>query len=386
MTEGHKLRKRMIDIENIDRRRISILCKSHHNIDGIKDFFKAKGFRVDIETSVTNFFSHLQDIRPGFVLVSKSIESSMAKELPEFLQKKFKIPVILFQEIIPEIPTDNEKSQHTKNDLTVNKVNVSGIVHVGSNSEIEIHNELLSFESLFEKMTLEKEVAKELSPSNIKKDFELGHLVMNQISQQIEINDISFNEVEKIQVFSFCVQDPQGEGHFFFALPVKPDQKDTFDTIKKLATDITNSLGIDAKIENVSTKVNHSLFKDLQKKSDRAITGFFGSQEISVSYFEGSPARMEEEISIKGSSFLVPVEQWWTHLALNFRAYLWLEKNNKKILYLKKGYPLSESALSKFKDFSVEKMMIHPDDLPMYKIQKRMIYFATLGVDHMIRK
>lgn len=369
--------RKQIDFDKLNRRRISILCKSHSGVISIKEHLESKGFFVEVETSVTNFFTLLCNQQPGFALVSRNLEGSMAKQLPEFLQKRFKIPIMLFQEVETnsiqcENPIEVKSSKILQNSTTAE------IIHLKSSSAEDLENHINEFENHY--LNSLSKLKKTAPPSaTLERQLEAYPKSWSRLKNSIEpVNGEqgSSNHSTHLDLYNVKVKDPFSENLILIALP-DGSHEEKNRTLHKIEIELKKESDEVGEIQAIPENLAHALFGDLCKKANDSTSGMLLGSEVHISIFNEVHEPDETSVSIFGSHFLVPIEDWWTTHGLAFHAYLWLAINHKKILYVKRGSRLSQRSLENFRKYNLNSMMINAEDMPTYRSLRQIVSLAT---------
>ncbi|MCE3011301.1 MAG: hypothetical protein LW875_11900, partial [Proteobacteria bacterium] len=127
--------KGVIDFALMDRSKVAVLCLNPIHIRQMVTQLEDQGKKVKIETSLTSFFSYLETSTPGFILVSRSVKTGMGNQLAGFLQRKFKVPVLTFSEVI-EVPDEKGSPNPHRARATVGSA-VPEILHISERARPE---------------------------------------------------------------------------------------------------------------------------------------------------------------------------------------------------------------------------------------------------------
>lgn len=369
--------KRQIDFDKLNRRRISILCKSPGGVTSIKEHLESKGFLVEVETSVTNFFTLLCDQQPGFALVSRNLEGSMAKQLPEFLQKRFKIPVMLFQEVEPSSVYGEDPNEVKSTKATQSRPSAE-IIHLKSSRAEDLENHINEFENHYLNSLSKSKI---LNPNISANDRPQGAYpkAWSRLKKSIELakGELSLtNPNLHLDLYNVKVRDSFSENLILIALP-EGSHEEKNKALQKIEFELKKESEEVGEIQAVPENLANALFGDLCKKASDSISGHLLGYEVQISIFSQIHEPDETSVSIFGSHFLVPIEDWWTTHGLAFHAYLWLAINHKKILYVKRGGRLTQRSLENFRKYNLNSMMINAEDMPTYRSLRQIVALAA---------
>lgn len=344
-----------------------ILCQSPDNVTDIKLQLESKGYRVAVEISVTNFMIHIEQNKPGFVLISKSLKSGMALQLPTFLQKKFKVPVMMFTErsvnahlnehINSGENQPEEKSSTSQSISVTSKHKEPEILNMQSEAAEDVVDKLSNFEEDYKKQFWSA------SPAEVK----IADKAISTIQDNIlKTKDVAWNDEKELELHSLKVKDPSGEGYFIVALPEVPEaEKEKL--IADLEAQVQEHLGIEAHIEKLTNKVKFKQYKKITENSSKVLKGMFGEQEIILAFTQEIPEADLTAVQVMEDAFMVPIEVWWTEIPLNFRVYHYMPVNNKRLLYVKPGRMLQPETLDRFSRKGVKKMLIPAEEIDAYR-------------------
>ena len=317
----------MINFDQIDTKRISVLCKNIDCVKAITEFLKSKGFEIFIEKNPGSFFQSLNSIKPGFVLISHEMNDDMGRVFPNFIHKKFNIPVLLFHELGKTAALSNANEAQSP---------ISAVKSVKQNKPEFIHEEIRSFQANYQR-AMSKYVAS--APSSAKNQQKSERHVrqeklMKKISDKIKIAKHNLEQQDSLRISTMKVQDPNGQGFFLFVIPNQSNQS-IFE--KNLKQDLSLASEPGVAVEGVRGSIGQDFYQSLISQSDKVLQGFWGSQAITVLYYAEAGVSDLSNISVSDGGYLVPVEDWWSRLPLTFNAHIFLKENNKKLLYIKQG-------------------------------------------------
>ncbi len=331
----------LIDFDKIDQRKVSILCKHPESIQGLVQFLQSKKFDVHFEKVPGSFFQSINNLKPGFVMISHEMNDFMGKLFPLFIQKKFNIPVLLFHELQP-------KKENTS--LKASTQSFSSIRSLSQNAPELIHREIERFRENYNENL--QRFSNSKSPPSIKKlrdqRIQQQEDLMKQLDEKIQKGLPVLDNKEQLQLLSIKVTDPNGHGAFLFFTEL-PKGKVLSDFKKSLLLDLQLSENQEIILEPVEGEISQKIFRKLKNNSDRVLNGFWGDLPVSVLYYiDVKEASHQDEITVTENGYLVPVENWWSQVPLTFNAHIWFRENNKKILYIHRGDYFPQENLARF--------------------------------------
>lgn len=335
------MKKTKINFQTLDRRRVHLLCSRVENGEKVAQGLSDRGYIVELSTSAQEFYQRVSVGKPGFALVSTAMEGEMAKLLPDFLTKRFHVPVILFKE--------HESSPEPKDFMPgplvpeIQLSDGSDLADLGKMMEGFEERYALEVEGLIK---VASPVTTSKTPSKV---FKTADAIFALLEQRVVKRQIALNPEEALQVHSYSVPDPEGKGAFVFAFPCT-DVIGFQDTLLALENMIREQLGEGAAIENLVESVHKDFYQGLSSNADRVIQGTMDGCELLVAFF-GHPtaAPAEGDTRLENGSWLVPVEEWWTQLPLPCQAFVWMEKNQRHVLYINSGARMRSESLTRFR-------------------------------------
>lgn len=352
------MKKTKICFHSLDRKRVHLLCSRVENGEQVAQGLSERGYVVELSTSPQEFYQRVSVGKPGFAMVSTAMEGEMAKLLPDFLTKRFQVPVILFKE--------HESSPEPKDFMPgplVPEIQLSEGSGVGDlNKMLEGFEEryALEVEGLGKKPVAD-------APKAVSKVFKTADAIFALLEQRVTKRPVALNPDETLQVHSYSVPDPEGKGAFVFAFPC-PDVIGFEDTLLALENMIREQLGEGTTIENMVESVHKDFYQSLSSNADRVIQGTMDGCELLVAFF-GHPteAPAASDTKLGNGAWLVPVEEWWTQLPLPCQAFVWMEKNQRHVLYIKTGARLRGESLTRFRAKGFMFLSVSQNDYENFK-------------------
>jgi hypothetical protein len=339
----------MIDFDKMDSKKISLLCRHPENISGLVEFLKGKQLEVFVCKNSAEFFQSLSLNKPGFAMISNDVNNSMGRIFPNFIQRKFKIPVLLFSDEQNRAAKETMEKPHSN--AAVRALHQTNPEHV--------HDEIVKFKHNYEaevsKLAKSQGVApgQDLTQQRLQRQTQLlGYLRQkfgaNEADKQSTVSS-KIDQLESISISTVKIHDPEGQGCFLFATAIPADENK--ESLKKSLQESLQMLGEkELVVESIEGCVNNEFYQRLKNNSDKTLLGHFGKEEVCVLYYENAQVNNWDEISMNEEGYLVPVDEWWSKMPLNFNACIWLAENSKRILYMKKGTVFPESSMLRFKE------------------------------------
>jgi hypothetical protein len=336
----------MIDFETMDTKKICILCRHPEQIASLVEFLKTKQLEVFVCKNSADFFKSLSVNKPGFALISNDMNDSMGRVFPSFIQRKFKIPVLLFNDESNRVAGAANISDKMDANIDVKTLH--------QNNPEKVHEEIVKFKQSYElsiaRMADSNGVPphEELKQKRLQRQMKLmGQLESKIVSSFVE-SDKPLDQENNLMVSTVKIQDPAGQGCFLFAsaVPTKENQGRLKENIQEALKTIGEH---NLMVESMDSSINKEFYHQLKDNSDRALQGHWGEDELCVLYYENAQVNNWEEITLSEEGYLVPVDEWWSKMPLNFNACLWLDSNGKRILYIRKGSAFPERSIARFK-------------------------------------
>lgn len=362
-----------MDLSQINRARVTILCARSENVSALAGFLNEKGFVVDVTTTPQDFYARLSDEKkPGLAMISSQMDGLMTKMMPEFVAKRFGAPVLLFEESL-ELPSP-EDSPATL---------LPEVIPLGRVSPEELLAQIQGVEQIYESRYTAGLSGQKSQPRHVRPEPEkekgpvVSELVFEKLKKALTPSTINVSDEDVFTLHTCHVRDPKGRGYFIFAFPIRGDEKVLERTVAALEEKIRETVGADAKIERLVQGVPARFYQELMSRSDEIIAGQVDGCEMVLAYFRDPVANyVEPEVKVSGENFLVPVEEWWTRLPLPCHAYYWMEKNKKRLLYIRPGDRLREETFERLTSRGASHMAIEANDLEAYSKIREIIHMA----------
>lgn len=359
------MKKAGIDFQRIEKNRISVLCQDSGKVQGLVQMFEAAGFTVTIETSITGFFSHLDTSPPGFVLLSRSFNSALGQQLPGFLQRKFNVPIVTFAE-------DTGVLDPLKGAAGGKGVNFSPeILHLKSTTpQHKIVEHLRGFEKDYQSRVeaLDKLKNGEL----VVEEEQLENKIWASLETAVQEKIFEWDVSKSICLQALQMHGPKGHTILLWGAPSEITEAQKNELLDKIQGLLGTALG-DTKVEWVSLEdsVELSRLYELNRKADNQLSCELSGVEMVFSIFHNRDINRETLRAAK-DGFHVPLEDWIARHRVSFRLYLWLESNQKKVLYVKPGLSMFLRSFERFRKRGLQSMFIDQQDLRRYEVTRAM--------------
>lgn len=361
-------------------KRITILVADPANVGRITDYFTRHQYAIDITTDASSLYGQLcEKGAPGFVFISTQIDGPMAKMMPDFVVKRFRVPVILFNESkdLPLPPAFSPQSLPPEI-IPANELEPEQLLHT-----------LENFDEVYKARLAERAAGSKSadplidSPEAEKAQFDMelaltskSEKVFHLVKEAFEPHAIGVKDDDVLTLHACKVADPSGRGYFIFAFPVRSGEHQPDQALVILESRVREAAGEGALIEHVMEGVPARFFHELKSRSDEVIEGTLGDMDMILLYFRNRNDVAEPATKISDRNCLVPMEEWWCRLPLPCHTYVWLERNNKRILYVRPGDCMRVESFERFRRKGLEHLMVDANDFPHYRKIREMVHIA----------
>jgi hypothetical protein len=360
----------MINFDSIDRKSVTILCRYPEGSESLAVFLRQKGFAVSFEKLPGAFFQSISKSPPGIVMISHELNTKMGKVFPNFIYKKFKIPVLLFHEMA--------EKKEAPAALAVKNASAA-VRSANSNSPEEIHEEIEnlreSYKSSIQNVVSQLKKNDPLTSSSRLKDQEK---VIQVLEKNLKLATNSLEEKKELNLLALKIIDPSGSGSFMFFTEV-PEGECKVESQNALLKDIQAEGLPEMIIEPMDGTVGQELYQNLKLNSDKVIQGYCGEQAVIMLYFMNSEVSSLDEVTISEKGYFVPVKEWWVKMPLLFDAYLYFSHKERKLLYLRKGDSFRERNILKFSDQS-RKILVDCEDFHSFEAMSQLAALAKVKI------
>lgn len=369
-----------IDFKQMNAKRISILVANPENAGRLVDYFSRHQYEIQVSSDASALYAELcEKGAPGFVFVSTQIDGPMAKMMPDFVVKRFRVPVILFNESkdLPLPPTLSPQSLPPEI-IPANEMEPDQLLHTLENFD-EVYKARLAERASGARpadpvLESESETAPEF-------DLELAlssksEQVFRLVKEAFVPGDVPIVEEDVLTLHACKVADPTGRGYFVFAFPVRSGEHQPDQALVILESRVREAAGEGAVIENLMEAVPARFFRELKERSDEVVEGRLGDMEMVLLYFRNRDDVAEPVTRLADDKCLIPIEEWWCRLPLPCHTYVWLERNNKRILYVRPGDCLRPESFERFRRKGLQHLMVEATDFPHYRRIREMVHIA----------
>lgn len=372
--------KKLIDYTKFNSKRISIVCRNVESVNHLVHYLTNEGMQVEVETSPFVLHKKFKSTPPGFVLISNEhanpANAIEGQNFVDYLQKKYKVPVLSFKEMtlsrIRTPLTPREAAPENEDEKRQRKLDEEH----SSNEVQRLAKEIQAYREEFAR-TLENPKSEE---SLLHDPYDgLPERLTSLLSSQIDKKTLQFEEQDQLKVITLRVHQKNESGCFLFALPLR-DEKSFQITLSHLKTLIQMESGQELEFEASQHIIHPRIYQQMEKNSLVSLEGTLQNQDFLMSYFaRPSEVITDETLVEKAEMFVVPLEKWWTQIPLPFNSYLWLEKNNKKLLYIREGELMRLEAYERFQAAKSNRMWLTPDELQKYSHLRELLILSGLS-------
>lgn len=359
-----------LQFSQMNRQRISVLVAEEANADPLRSFFEGHGYLVEVFTEASKLYNGLcKNGPPGFVFVSTQSQGPMSRMMPDFVVKRFKTPVFLFREDPARPPLEGEPSAASL---------PPEIVLALDHEPDQILRTMTSFEDLYETRLKNGPApergeerarpSRDETPSPAAGGPSRSESVLQRIKDAFEPRPVEMAKDDVLTLHACRVSDPDGRGYFVFGFPARAgeDADGLNEALLILESRVREAAGESAVIEHLVQGVPAPFFEEIRDRSDEVVSGKLGDHEMILLYFRNREEIKTPETRPLPAEILVPVEEWWTRLPLPCSAYVWLELNDRKILYVRSGDRLRDESLERFRRKGCTHLAVEVDDFEHY--------------------
>jgi hypothetical protein len=352
--------KKHLDNDSLDKKSVIVLCKHQTSVQEMVSALQLKGYEVQVETSATSFFSHIETLNPAMALISRSADSAMKEFLPGYIKKKYKIPVITFPEVETTADTAAAEQKIAGTDTK------QDIFHLKSHDQRKVSERV-------------ENIHKELKSSANNVGQPVSH--KNQIEKTWGKFDskvktsAAFQSQEQLLLHTVRIESAEGDTQMVLALPAGPEFLAHRQKVSQwVAKELRENFGEKASVETVNMQVRTGYFRRMIENAGRRIEGTFDQTEVVLCMYEGIPDSEIPQWMDHAEAFVVPLEKWMTEVNLDFPIYLWLEINGKKVLYIRQGSPLTADQYGRLKAKGIGQVLVSPDAVDRYEKRRSILY------------
>lgn len=371
-----------VRLDLINQKRVTILVVDPKNATVYVDEFSSQGYTVEVATDPSNMYAMLcENGPPGFLMISNQFESAMAKMMPEFCVKRFKIPIFLFRETMDlPAPEMNEKmfgpdivplEDASPANLLKNMENFEQICRARLAAKVE--------KEMAANMKDEGAPAAEPGPPSESVNFEnrSPDQILVRLKENLNLRDVLLEAQDVLTLHSCKVSNAAGRGYFIFAFPVRDKDHQTAPSLETIKEIIGEVFGSQVQIEDLGLPVPEGFFSALLEGADELASGTLGPQELFLVYYRNKSDVEEPEVRMIGDNFLIPMEEWWTRLPLPVHTYVYFERNQKRLLYIRPGSSLRREAFRRFQRKGFIFLAVDPVDFASYRKIRELVHVSN---------
>lgn len=364
------MKKNSIDFQKVDKKKVFILCQNQDHVGAMAQHLEGKGLSVQIETSLTHFFNRLEgESRPGFILISRTLKSGMGAQLPGFLQRRFKVPVLTFNEL-QEAAAAQPPAEATNHPLAPKHSLTPEIMHIPIKaSESEIYSMISGFEQQYNQQVDLRDENRLQMQVDLKNVDDVKLRLWETSQNLVEEKLLDWSSEKRLKIHGVQIEGADYQSLSLFACPseVSPTEIEAFrDTLKQqiLLADPQAIL----KDHNLPLDLSWEHLQSILPAFENFTTGTQNQSEIVLANHVALKSDLSEPRPEPQGGFHVPVEDWFAEQNLVFNLYLWLERSQKKVLYVKSGRSLQLESLHRFKNKGLKSMLISEEDKDLYQV------------------
>jgi hypothetical protein len=349
--------KESISFDALDGKRVTILCQNIEHIGDLMTLLTSQGFNPEVEHTPTKFFSRLSSNNPGLVMVSAEMEEKHGRVVAGYVQRKFKVPVIIFRE--------------TKNDLAKGSYGPE-VQFVDSTNANKIFDEIGQFKEKYESRLKSVEELFSRSEASYKAEVDKFWL-----KAQAKISSVKrASSAKSVSTYVLSTYQPNASENgmcYAFVFSSDSDLEQRFLVVDQFIEDLkdVHQSAETGKVFHFDTLLSREVIRKMEANADRAMHGEVDSVSVNFYFFEAIPSQDFEVVS-RGNqeSIMVPLEDWWVDQALPVDAFYWMQQNQRMLLYVRKGEKLGSNSLQRFRDKGQDKLAIHADHGPAFKVYR----------------
>ncbi len=357
-----------LNLTAMNQQRVTILVADVANIAELQAGLVAQGFLVDVCTDAKKLYSELSvNGAPGYVFISRALTDPMAKILPDFVTKHFKVPVFLFRE------SDSGQVEFDPGTLPPE------IMPLASLDPERVINDLKGFPELYVARVRDGvSTQMPITPSEepLVDSGRAQEQIMHALKNVFEISEFKLEKNEPLVLHTLRVSEGTTNEHFVFASPSRAQSMaEALDVIQGCVKMV---LGEDnSRLLRIDEGVQNWFFDELKSRADEALVGQLKGSEVCVLYFgDRAPVAEVSAKEVTEGTFIVPMEEWWTYIALPCPAYLWLGLNERRILFVRAGQQMRIEAFDRLRARGYEILAVDGSRLTYYRQIREMVRVA----------
>lgn len=354
--------RQRLGLTQIEAKQIYLVCSLQENAERLSQAFVEQGFECKLARDSQDMYRLLCDNPPGYVLISNELASGMGKLLPDFVMKRFGLPVLLVRE------HDQAPTLPSAASLPI------GIQPVESCDPGEMLQAVRNFEAL----TQERLEGRSPKPSANEAPVRTGPRLVEKVVASLReafIEEPLVLAPDAVLTLHACrISDEQGESCVLLGFPSGEGVGELAEAMVIIETRVKEIAGADASLEKITDQMTRADFERLVQNASNRVQGKLAERELIIVHFE-SVEWTEEMISLQESEMvtLVPLEAWWTELSLPCHAYLWMPTNKRRVLYVRPGQTLRAEAFERFASKGQFLLAVDPADYEQFRRWRNLI-------------
>lgn len=299
------------------KKRIIFFCNDKEKLKTTLHHLQSEGANVEVWDKEPSEISMEQDHPANLFLISIDYEKKYGSEFKKQIQNDFsKVQIINFDE-------DSSFSTFSKN----------------KKSQAEIH----------------KSSGTRMTPDEL----------LDLLMLTIQPREVDMDHDDELDIFYFKKCDFENEFYYIFALP-RADKK--IDQAKKV---LRNLIDLDVSeeklISHLGFKFTKLCFEETSKSAKQKIEGQVQGYDLYFSYFVSPIVKSNNlELKVKNDMCSVQVQDWWGRMPIPVNMFIYLELNNRIILYLRRGSILSIEDMTTLKNKTYGNLWIEAKDMNKY--------------------
>lgn len=181
----------------------------------------------------------------------------------------------------------------------------------------------------------------------------------------IQPRQVNIASEDELEIFYFKKCDFENEFYYIFALPCE-EQK-----IAQTRNLLRNLIDLDASEEkfifHLGFKFTKLCFEETSKSAKQKLEGQVQGHDMYFSYFVSPLVKNNNlELKVKNEMCSVQVQDWWSRMPIPVNMFIYLELNNRIILYLRRGSILSREDMTTLKNKVYGNLWIEAKDMNKY--------------------
>lgn len=190
--------------------------------------------------------------------------------------------------------------------------------------------------------------------------------LLDLLTLTIQPREVNIGHNDELEIFYFKKCDFEHEFYYIFAMPGGAVQ--SLDKVKKI---LRNLIDLDASeeklISHLGFKLSKFCFEETSKNAKHKLEGQVQGQDLYFSYVVSPLVKNNGlELKVKNKMCSVQIQDWWSHMPIPVNMFIYLELNNKIILYLRRGAILSSQDMKVLKRKTYGNMWIEASDVKKY--------------------